>query len=568
MPVLVPYVANTSRLADLLRWYGESQARSRERLGEIQAGLWSQLGKIGSQAILDIGEQRRTAAKEAEQARLREEENRRENERLRLAQEADRRQAEEVASRLRSQQLQQEETALQLERQKQEQENTKRAEELMASLSHENAQFIDPEAWLTLMRGQPVGVVEKLTSLANNINKTYKDLYERKIERERAATQIIQDSALAAYVANDPRIFVQQLQDAVNNGLITQSHSEEALNRLNPDNFHQSMLSAMGPKHLMDVQNLEVSKGNLEVAKGNLAVRWAEHERQKEIDDKSIMSEADVAPLVSNYITLNQLPRFTGKYGQVNFRTFARALAQKVSEGAQLPAQAQARLKPLLNSLNNMERFTNQVEAYEQKVLADIEALKRIARGESPDGRKIFSPVKEFGNQWMNKPVREIAARMGRTTEQDFLAQLEAVKSEVARVLYSSPLSAGAIPVASMKKMDEMLPKSLTVKQLMSSIDRVVIPDVRRRVEFLREQINKTREEFDRAMAEALYGQATPKVPDVGGLMKMLPIPQVSGQAKAGASGSSSDKSDKVVGRFVKVGEDKDGKPIIRFQPR
>jgi hypothetical protein len=50
--------------------------------------------------------------------------------------------------------------------------------------------------------------------------------------------------------------------------------------------------------------------------------------------------------------------------------------------------------------------------------------------------------------------------------------------------------------------------------------------------------------------------------------MKMLPIPQVSGQAKAGASGSSSDKSDKVVGRFVKVGEDKDGKPIIRFQPR
>jgi hypothetical protein len=244
-------------------------------------------------------------------------------------------------------------------------------------------------------------------------------------------------------------------------------------------------------------------------------------------------------------------------------------LTQKVANGAQLPAQAQARLRPLLNSLINLERFTNQVEAYERKVIEDIEALKRIARGESPDGRKIFSPVKEFGNQWMNKPIREFAARMGRTTEQNYLAQVETVRAEVARVLYSTPLSAGAIPVRAMEKMAKMMPEEVTVKQLMSLIDQVVVPDVRRRVEFARKQIEKVRNEFDVAMHEALHGTGTPKVPELPKLPpEMLSVPQIRGQEKAGASGSSSDKSDKVVGRFVKVGEDKDGKPIIRFQPR
>jgi hypothetical protein len=242
-------------------------------------------------------------------------------------------------------------------------------------------------------------------------------------------------------------------------------------------------------------------------------------------------------------------------------------LTQKVANGAQLPAQAQARLRPLLNSLNNLERFANQVEAYEQKVLADIDALKRIARGESPDGKKIFSPVKEFGNQWMNKPVREIAARMGRTTEQNFLSQLEAVRAEVARVLYSSPLSSGAIPVASMKKMSEMLPESVTVKQLMSVIDRVVIPDVRRRVEFLREQIGKTQEQFDQAMAEALYGKGTtPKVPELPKLQPEM-LSGVSGKAKV-PSGASGAQPHQGSWALVPSGQTKTGKPVFRLERR
>jgi hypothetical protein len=335
------------------------------------------------------------------------------------------------------------------------------------------------------------------------------------------------------------------------------------IDSLNPQNFEAEMLALMGPQSAIDVKNLEVSRWNASLGERRLQLEREKFEYEKESDSASRLTEDEITPFVENYIGGGPMPRFTGKHGQANFRTFGRVLAKKVAEGAKLPVQTQALLKPILNAINYLERYTGQVEAYERKVIADIDVLKSIARGESPDGKKMYPPLKDVGNQWLNKPIRELSAKMGTKTEQDFLAQLETVKAEVARVLYSSPLSAGAIPVASMKKMDEMLPKSLTVKQLLSTIDRVVIPDVRRRVEFLRKEIEQYHQQFDRALDEARYGRAV-KLPEI-----KLPIlsDAASGQANVRADGPGA-QPNQGEWSLVPSGQTKTGKPVFRLERR